>query len=601
MKEGSPLDATKPEVHVEAGTVLTTETTSKTSKRDKLSKKNSKNSKNQHTSKNSKKDKLSMETSEKSPGQHTAKMPNNPEVTDPTELAADEESGEPRAGLAKLQQESEEQLGGGCTGKRTFCMCVLLIAIAAAVVTPVYFLVLKDSDETDGIARVSNFKSGDVISQIPEDICNEGVPGEGKSKLCSVQDTVARGGALCNLVAQAMMNSTNADIALINAGICQSDIAAPKMKVADISAAVQMKKLVSVDMSGGAILKLLEDAMESTFGSSPDYEAYPYAAGLRYGVSSNLEFNSRVVQAEIDVDHLGLWRPINPRRFYTVVTTSELAEGGFGYNGFAEVIDDWKTGLRFSTGDAFLNYALQGDWWKLDAVEYSTQSFVSPDVEPRIASVPQNICLEWAPGTGKSQICAPGVTPKGGGACNLVAWGLLDQNLRADMAILKAGDCGSDLASGKFTENKASTLIPANPSLVTVKLTGLQIVDILEHAVDATIRLEGARSDAYPYSGALRFNVDTTASLENRISSVELYTSSNRWIQLDSSSTYTILTTSELATGKDPDYQGFLQADASSIRPTTLGSVDTFIKYAVEWDILYDPPTEKYSTQSYIS
>jgi 2',3'-cyclic-nucleotide 2'-phosphodiesterase (5'-nucleotidase family) len=133
---------------------------------------------------------------------------------------------------------------------------------------------------------------------------------------------------LCNLIAQAMMKSTNADIALlINAGICQSDIAAPKMRVTDISAAVQMQKLVSVDMSGGAILKLLEDAMESTFGSSPGYEAYPYAAGLRYGVSSNLDFNSRVVQAEIDVDHLGLWRPINPRRFYTVVTTSELAEG----------------------------------------------------------------------------------------------------------------------------------------------------------------------------------------------------------------------------------------------------------------------------------
>jgi 2',3'-cyclic-nucleotide 2'-phosphodiesterase (5'-nucleotidase family) len=167
---------------------------------------------------------------------------------------------------------------------------------------------------------------------------------------------------------------------------------------------------------------------------------------------------------------------------------------------------------------------------------------------------------------------------------------------------LKAGDCGSDLASGKFTKNKASTLIPANPSLVTVELTGSRIVDILEQAVDAAIRLEGARSDAYPYSGALtRFNVDTTASLGNRISSVELYTSYNRWIQLDSNSTYTILTTSELAAGKDPDYQGFLAADASSIRPMILGSIDTFIKYAVEWDISYDPPTEKYSTQSYIS
>jgi 2',3'-cyclic-nucleotide 2'-phosphodiesterase (5'-nucleotidase family) len=250
-----------------------------------------------------------------------------------------------------------------------------------------------------------------------------------------------------------------------------------------------------------------------------------------------------------------------------------------------------------------LNFAMNDEkWWELDATEYSTQSFMHPDEELAIASVPNNICLEWAPGSGTSEVCSLTETnTKGGGACDLVAWALLDQNLRAQMAILKAGDCGSDLPSGSFTESDASALLPGNPTLVTMKVTGAHVVALLEEAVNATLQEEGARADAYPYAAALRFNVNAIASLGNRISSVQVFNIYNRWVQLERDGTYTILTTTELATGEDPAYQTLLQADTSTIRDTRLGSVDTLIKYALEWKLLFAPPYEKYSTQSYIS
>jgi 2',3'-cyclic-nucleotide 2'-phosphodiesterase (5'-nucleotidase family) len=401
------------------------------------------------------------------------------------------------------------------------------------------------------------------------------------------------------LVAKSLLNTTaGAEIAFINAGVCLSDIPEGEMKVGDIRKAVDAHRLVTVAISGVSLAALLEEAMESVFGPSADNAAYPYAAGLRYDVIAPLGFNDRVSQIQLNLN--GYWEPINHRRFYTVVTTEDLAGGDHGYGQFTKVIEDWTVDVPYKTTDAFFNFAMgDDDWWLLAGREYSTQSFFPADKELSIASVPQRICLEWTPGSGRSMVCSLDETADGGGACNLVAWALLDQNLRAQISILKAGDCGSDLDAGTFTQSDANALIPKNPLLVTIKLKGAQVMALLEQAVDATLWKSGARSDAYPYSAGLRFNVDASAEVDRRVSAVEVYTNSNRWVPLRTDETYTILTTSALARGRDPAYQVFLVADASTIRELPLGSVDTFIKYATEWGVLYDPPKEKYSTQAF--
>merc|ERR1712048_237409 len=64
-----------------------------------------------------------------------------------------------------------------------------------------------------------------VIATVPEGICFERIPGQGRSLICSPEETSAQGGGVCNLVAQAFMEQAlTADFAIQNGGGCRTDI-----------------------------------------------------------------------------------------------------------------------------------------------------------------------------------------------------------------------------------------------------------------------------------------------------------------------------------------------------------------------------------------
>lgn len=486
--------------------------------------------------------------------------------------------------------------------KRNMMAFIVLALVLLAAVMVIPLLMLLDSTPDDGIERLDSYSDKKVVSTIPFDLCIEGFPGQIRNSTCSRSESPPNVGSVCDLVAQAMMNVTGSNVALLNAGACRDDIRKPEMTVGDIQDTVPLNDLVVIETSGRNIMIALEESMDAVFGPSDNKLAYPHAAGIRFEVESNLELGSRVRIVELDVDHLGLWRPINPRKFYSIVTTADIAKGAFGYTKLGEVIDHWKTPLPFTAGDAFLTYTLQNQngWWELDSAWHSTQSFVNPDVEPRIAVVPEIVCLEWLPGSGKSDLCPlnDSIRTRGGGACNVVAWGLLDQNPNADIAIFKSSLCGSDIASGIFTDSHAKMLLPENAALVTLPLTGNDIVHILNRAVD--FASGGDRPDAYPYAGALRYSVTSDFS-GSQVSSVEVMNKANRWIPLSETDEYTVLTTKELATGQDSVYEGFMKVDDGTLQETNDGARETFIKFALAWKELYDPRPEKYSTQSFVS
>jgi 2',3'-cyclic-nucleotide 2'-phosphodiesterase (5'-nucleotidase family) len=490
--------------------------------------------------------------------------------TGESDIPADEEIG----GVDKSDDTGEGKQS--CCRKHKLGISLLVITLLVVGGGIAAWLLTKKSEETP-ILLLENYDSSHIVSAVSENICYEWIPGEGKSGFCSTEETKQRGGALCNVVAKSLLHAVdNADIAIINAGVCLDDIAAGELTVGDISAAINQVDLTAVEMPGSAIIKVLEDALESTF-ENDDGAAYPYAAGIRYNVEANLKYNNRVTGVEIFFDMAPIWVRINPDKFYKVVTTTSLVDGELGYTEFTNVIEAWKTSLSFQTGDAVFNYASKNTTWSvLEADEYSTQSFVPAS---KIADVPHHISLE------------------DGGACNLVAWALLDQVFTADIAILNAGVCGSNVRAGSFELVDAQALIPKDPSLVTINLQGSHIFDALEKAVDASLT---GRSNSYPYSAALRFDVNTRADWGSRVSNIETLDRSNRWTALLSSKTYTVLTTSDLASGRNNDYASLLKGDSS--RPTSPSSaVDTFVAYATEWKALYDPPQEKYSTQTYFA
>jgi 2',3'-cyclic-nucleotide 2'-phosphodiesterase (5'-nucleotidase family) len=406
-------------------------------------------------------------------------------------------------------------------------------------------------------------------------------------------------------VAHAITNVTGAEMALINVGICKKNIEGPVMTVGDIRAALEAQALVVVEISGRNLLQVLEQAMTTTFGLGRFENhklAYPYASGLRYDVQANLDDGSRIALAEVDFESLGAWRPLNPRRFYKVVTTRELADGGHGYHGFSQVNEHWITPLPFTVGDALLDYAIKHPytWWDLDDDSFSTHRFVGPDVDPTIATVPDPICLEWAsdPKT-TANICSQSeiAQRRGGGSCGLVAWSLLDQYLFADIALIQASLCASDIPSGDFIDREVGILVPQDKDLVLVRMNGTSIVQLLNNALENAI--EGNNPSAYPYMAAIRYTVNSTATgSANRISSVETMTASKRWIPLVESDQFSVLTTKDLAEGQESGYQ---ELRNGKVHPTGLGTRQAVMDYAIEWKVIYAPPTEMYSIQGYIS
>jgi 5'-nucleotidase/UDP-sugar diphosphatase len=99
---------------------------------------------------------------------------------------------------------------------------------------------------------------GDVIATVPETICYDRIPGQGRSAICPAESTVERGGAACNLVAQAFLDQTTTG--------CRSDISAGNFTLEDaILLFPYSSTLVTLELTGTQIKMVLEEALENTF------------------------------------------------------------------------------------------------------------------------------------------------------------------------------------------------------------------------------------------------------------------------------------------------------------------------------------------------
>jgi len=484
-------------------------------------------------------------------------------------------------------------------------LVVVVVVVAVVIILPCYFLLIAPSSNggNSNYPKISSESSDTVIGTMPVDICNEKFPGEGNC-IPVESDGVRQGGGLCNLVAKSMINTTMlVDIALVNSGVCQNSLLQPELKVTDITNAITAKKLVVVEISGVDLVNILTEAVSSSFGDGPSSnpESYPYASGLRYNVEANLMPSERISNVEVNRGlQDDIWEPIDIRRFYKVVTTSSLADGSMGYYSFGNVIDSWKTPLNIKTVDSFYNYVktYEEDWWKLPDNEYSTQYFIDENEEPKLAIVPSRICHALIPGEPESELCSAADVVHGGGVCNLVAWALYDQIFGINFVLLKGDTCTGDIEEGEFRESDVDQALSFDHSLVTIDILGSVIKSLIEEAVSAVIEYD--TKGAYPYFAGLRFDVDAISSQGDRVSILEIITLSGSWIPVNDTDSYAMLTTIDVAQGKDPSYSTISQADTSTMENNDISLKDEFITYAVEWGFLYTPSQEKISTQSYL-
>jgi 5'-nucleotidase len=239
---------------------------------------------------------------------------------------------------------------------------------------------------------------------------------------------------------------------------------------------------------------------------------------------------------------------------------------------------------------------------------YATQ--VDELSQLKIGQATEDLCLERIPGGGRSGICAPDAVSasgaeldvNGGFIQQIVTDAFAARAFRADFALQNAGGVRIDIPEGDITIADAYELLPFANTLVELELSGQEVADVLEDAVDNFVD-EGGSTGSYPYGSGIRWDVDLSADSGDRFSNIQVKNKdTGMWESLVLANTYVVVTNSFIASGRD----GY---DAFGVAFDEGRVVDTFIDYAqgfIDWveqdvgGVVSVPAPGEFSTQSFI-
>ncbi|MDO6459576.1 NAD nucleotidase [Granulosicoccaceae sp. 1_MG-2023] len=217
-----------------------------------------------------------------------------------------------------------------------------------------------------------------------------------------------------------------------------------------------------------------------------------------------------------------------------------------------------------------------------------------------IGTATEDLCFERIPGQGRSEIagCQAQTNARGSDISNIVALAFKEQSLEADVAIQNGGGVRTDIAAGDITIGDAYTLLPFANTLYNLDMTGAEIKQVLEEAIDYAFAEDGS-SGAYPYASGLRWDVDMTQPSGSRIRNLQVKLKTDTdYTAIDETATYTVVTNSFTAGGKD-GYLTFGDIEEDKRLDTYLDYAQSFVDYVERVGSISKLATEDYSTQSF--
>ena len=221
-----------------------------------------------------------------------------------------------------------------------------------------------------------------------------------------------------------------------------------------------------------------------------------------------------------------------------------------------------------------------------------------------IATSAEDLCRDYIPGAGRSGLCPASATWRhGGDITQLVSFSMLAATPTAAIALQNAGGVRRDLAAGAISMADVFALLPFNNTLVTMELTGSEILTVLEQAL-AHALAGPANAGAYPYAAGLRYAVDAGGAPGRRLSAVEVNPQlAGAWQPLDEDARYIVVSNDFIAAGKDGYTllgQKYARGDYTA---TYTEYAQVFIDYlhtlSSRGQKLAKPPTGSYSTQRF--
>lgn len=234
------------------------------------------------------------------------------------------------------------------------------------------------------------------------------------------------------------------------------------------------------------------------------------------------------------------------------------------------------------------------------------------------AVVPQELCSRRVPGgpgssdySRSSAACnAEGsVNVRGGDIQQFVAQAYLEVANKkyggADITLQSGGGVRIPLL-GTVTAADIIKVLPFGNMLFRLDITGAEVKSMLEDGMEAVYGANGS-TGPYPYTGGLRFDVNTKATFGSRVSGIEVRNAaSGAWEPLNTTKTYKLFVLSFNATGGD-GYKTLAAVPAARRLDIGVLDADVFFDFistqpkdaATGLPVLNRLPTELYSTKSF--
>ena len=255
-------------------------------------------------------------------------------------------------------------------------------AIYAAIKADPKLSIVTEDEDAAALLETFNVKVEEMrmvkVGTVAENLCLSRIPGDGRSKICSPEETARYGSDISMLVAHAFREMAKAsDIAIQNGGGVRTDIAKGDLTMGDAYKLLPFANtLAEMDMTGAEIKAVLEEALDYALQPDGSTGAYPYAAGLRWHIDATKVMGQRFSKMEFKGRNDTGWVPLDMTRTYRLVTNDYIAAGRDGYKTFKTVKNDGRyTDTYLDYAQSFVDYVQErGTITKLPASEYSTQS-----------------------------------------------------------------------------------------------------------------------------------------------------------------------------------------------------------------------------------
>jgi 5'-nucleotidase/UDP-sugar diphosphatase len=162
-------------------------------------------------------------------------------------------------------------------------------------------------------------------------------------------------------------------------------------------------------------------------------------------------------------------------------------------------------------------------------------------------------------------------------AAQIVADSFLYSLPHADLAIQNAGGVRANFLQGDYTMADAYTMLPFSNTVTTLKVTGEEVVRVLDEAIRYSQGITQS-TGAFPYASHLRYDVYLNAADDVKsVYNVEVKDrTTGVWSPIDMKKTYVVATNSFTALGKD----GYVTFEKAIQRDPSLKE-EAHVQYAV--------------------